>query len=381
MSRIGTSLPPSKSAPAKADGLGSSSKIRPSVPTLPLSTTDEVMHKETQPSKDEDIDDVGIRPSVLSGLDEEVLLQARIIKARGKLWTPSLEKLLRQWRRQISTRHRGHALLNAQLTRRNYFVGLPAVLLAAIAASAIFSSFQNCDKSVNLTVFSSNSTSSTEQLSSPECTTALAVRIIAGIFTVLAAIFSGLNMFLNYGATSQQHKNSADSYEALTRTIDEILQSPIPIRNDAILEIQSIRKQYDDVSKGAPSLPPEYNVDLSYNYVADDHTHRESSLRPFAPPSPGEVSSATATKISPHLDDLRIVVENGHEDDEVTLPFDLDAVAPEEITNIRSKQQLYPALAKALQFEMQRLDDHDRSRRVSKEKRRRDKHVHQDVEV
>lgn len=313
-------------------------------------------------------------------VDEETLLHAQIIKARGKMWTPALEKLLRQWRRQISTRVGGHIETARVYARRNYLVGVPSVILGAVAASTMFSSFQNCDQSLSLTVFanatSTNSTSEIfKSIDAKECTTSVVIRIVSGVIALLAAVLSGLHVFLNYSGKAEQHKNSSDAYEALTRTIDEILQSPVNIRNDPVVEIQSIRRQYDDVAKGAPSLSEKYQVDLSYAYVGagvgalsprtaalGGGVSSPQLLKPFIPPTPAEVEALNASR---HIDTnvlKEVIVEDGKEDEQVVLPFDLDAVAPEDLTNIRSRQQLYPNLAKALQFELQRLNNHEESR-------------------
>lgn len=300
-------------------------------------------------------------------VDEETLLQAQVIKARGKLWTPALEKLLRQWRRQISTRQSGHIETGRIAARRNYIVGVPSVLLSAVAASGMFSSFQNCNQSLNLSIFS-NSTEVIKEVASSNsnCITSVVVRVLAGVFAILTTIFSGLSMFLNYGATSEQHKNSADAYESLNRIIDEILQSPVTIRNDPIVEIQTIRRQYDDVAKGAPSLPAKYSVDLSYAYAGEQA--KSQLLKPFLPPSPDEVEKHLSQRVDNISVLKEVIVDDGNDHESVVLPFDLDAVAPEDLTNIRSRQQLYPNLAKALAFEMQRLDRHGESRSDHSEK-------------
>lgn len=300
--------------------------------------------------------------SAALNIDEETLLQAQLIKARGKLWTPALEKLLRQWRRQISTRQTGHLATGRTFARRNYIVGLPSVLLSAVAASGMFSSFQNCNQAINLSIFSNTSEVIREVVTS-NCTTAVVVRVIAGVFALMTLVFSGLSMFLNYGAKAEQHKNSADAYEALNRIIDEILQSPVTIRNDPVVEIQTIRRQYDDVAKGSPSLDEKYRVDLSYTYAGSEEA-KSQLLKPFLPPTPADVEKHEA-RLSQHVDTnvlKEVIIDNGQDNESVIIPFDLDAVAPEELTNIRSRQQLYPNIEKALQFELQRLDRHGESR-------------------
>lgn len=179
-------------------------------------------------------------------------LQNKLLSARNKLWTPELDRLLRNWKRQIGKRENGHNNLARKYNRRHYIFGLPAILLAAILSSGVLSTFQNC------------SDCSGSQ-GTVECEIIQYLRLIFGLLGIVNTALVGFQTFMNYQEEAEKHKSAADDYGSLFRLLDSMILMPGPIRGDPITSLQNIRSRYDDLVRRSPSLPKKYNVDLSYN--------------------------------------------------------------------------------------------------------------------
>jgi len=200
--------------------------------------------------------------------------QNKLLSARNKLWTPELDRLLRNWKRQIGKREGGHNNLARKYNRRHYIFGLPAILLAAILSSGILSTFQNCDDC--------NGNQGTV-----ECEIIQYLRLVFGLLGIVNTALVGFQTFMNYQEEAEKHKSAADDYGSLFRLLDSMILMPGPIRGDPITSLQNIRSRYDDLVRRSPSLPKKYNVDLSYNV----------NCSMTAPPPP-PLNSATTGNIS-----------------------------------------------------------------------------------
>mgnify|MGYP003554141236 CR=1 FL=1 len=276
---------------------------------------------------------------------EDELYHAKLISMRNKFWTPELEKLFRKWRKQIGKKQQAHKLYCRKYMKRHYIIGVPATLLSAVVSAGVFITFRNCLEG--------------ELGCYPIAD--MIIRLISGIISLFSMVLSALFVFLGYQATAEQHKNAADSYEALLRDIDSTLKMPISFRGDPINTLQRFRDNFDDLAKNSPSLPSEYDIDLLYNVLDDDK-------RELVPPAPCNVSSVPqdTDKLAQLLNDsshssnpksveLKIVNDYDTSDDEkeVTLGFDIESMRPDEISkNMRLNRQ---ETSKALTFELERF--------------------------
>jgi len=175
--------------------------------------------------------------------------------ARVRLWTSDLDRLLRRWKEQIGKRQLGHAKQARKFSQRHYIIGIPATLLGAVVTTGILSTFKNCDNC--------------DDLKSAKCAADQWIRLAMGLLGFLFAALSALQTFMNYQESSEKHKNAASDFENLHRVIETLIQVPGAVRGDPVATLHNLRDQYTALVRGAPQLPKEYSVDLTYKFSGE----------------------------------------------------------------------------------------------------------------
>lgn len=315
------------------------------------------------------------RPRTLEyNLTEEEIQRAHLIAARSKLWTPELEKLLRRWRTQIGRRQIGHRRSERCANMMYYVLGIPTAVLGAIASTGVIATFQQCADSPD----------------SVRCIAEEWIRFIMGLLGLLAVIMAATTTFLDLGGTREKHKTAVDSYSELVHEIDMLLRLPIHMREDPIATVQSIRDRFDDVSKSSPSISSSYDAALGWNVdgAAGDYVVGSGGAEPFrARLIPHMLSQHVLGRTHPQTSDTprpdasqltkvlldeideqtkkviearrRIAASNDYdtddEDKEVTIAFDPDRVRPGDLNIDPMRREMEASLAKALEFELERL--------------------------
>lgn len=271
--------------------------------------------------------------------------------ARTRLWTPDLDRLLRRWKEQIGKRQEGHARQARKLSRRHYIIGIPTTLLSVVVTTGVLSTFRNC--------------SDCEDLDSARCEADQWIRLVMGLLGFLAVALSALMTFMNYQELSEQHKNASSDFENLHRVIETLLQVPASVRGDPVSTLHNLRDQYTALVRGAPQLPKEYAVYLTYKFKGP------------TPPSPTQIQIPSDTSpLRKLLDDessgardkikrwtKRSSLEDG---EEIEIGFDLDSTpAPKNKAALKAalltaerEGQVQKSLSRAIEFELQRLDTH-----------------------
>jgi hypothetical protein len=242
-----------------------------------------------------------------------------------------------------------------------YVLGIPTAVLGAIASTGVIATFQQCADSPD----------------SVRCIAEEWIRFVMGLLGLLAVIMAATTTFLDLGGTREKHKSAVDSYGELVHAIDMILRLPIHMREDPIATVQSIRDRFDDVSKSSPSISTSYDAALGWNVdgAAGDHVvepfHKMMSrhILPRRENNTPRPDASQLTKIL--LDEIdeqtqkviearrRIAASNDYdtddEDKEVTIAFDPDRVRPGELNVDPMRREMEASLAKALEFELERL--------------------------
>jgi len=205
-------------------------------------------------------------------------------KSRAKLWTPECDKLLRRWKKQIAARQRIHNDISRQYKQRHYYLGIPGIILGMIVASGTFSTFANCD-----TCGSNNDTASAPSSSSSlvSCQANEWIRLVMGIVGIVSSIVAGLMTFLDYQSAAEDHKSASDEYDSMYRQLDTTLLLPGYARGDVVATLQSLRSQYDSIAKRSPTLPKKYDLELTYEVVANGSVQTRGPV----PPQPAFFSS------------------------------------------------------------------------------------------
>ena len=92
--------------------------------------------------------------------------------------------------------------------------------------------------------------------------------------SILVAIFSGLQTFLDYPAPAGRHQAAAIEYGILRREVEEALtQIGIPDHLNDIFP--AVRKRWDAVDKQAPDMPQRFH-DIALQIVVPERANRRA---------------------------------------------------------------------------------------------------------
>ena len=143
----------------------------------------------------------------------------------------NLVETLAEWQLGLRIFHRAHSRAATSYERGNIALGLPTVILTAIAGTTVFTTM----------------TSGTEDW----------VKVLTGVMSMAAAVLAALQTFLRYSELSERHRAAAQSYGVLRREIEEVLAQvnstpPQPVPPDFM---KSFRERWDAVDSASPNLP------------------------------------------------------------------------------------------------------------------------------
>lgn len=142
------------------------------------------------------------------------------------------QETFEQWQRGLRIFHRAHSRAATSFERKNIALGLPTVILTAIAGTTVFATIE----------------------SSPETW----VKVLTGAMSLAAAVLAALQTFLRYAELSERHKAAAQKYGMLRRELEEALAQaatvtpPTPLPADFT---KSFRERWDALDSQVPNLP------------------------------------------------------------------------------------------------------------------------------
>jgi hypothetical protein len=114
-------------------------------------------------------------------------------------------------------------------TRKNYWLGVPAVLLSAAVGTSVFAALgKNVDPLIQIAV---------------------------GAVSVLAAVLSALQTFFRWGDLASKHRAAAAEYGALKREIDELLARYAAGAEVLDEDVTRVHERMDTLSRDVPELP------------------------------------------------------------------------------------------------------------------------------
>lgn len=141
--------------------------------------------------------------------------------------------LITTWLNGVTIAHVAHCKLSADYKQRGRMLGLIVTIISTIVGTSIFGA-------INL---------SNNQL----------VLAIAGLISVMAAILSGVNTFLNYSDLTSAHYDASKKYGKLRRQIEKI-KACTNDSNSLDQAIKDIKAQWDALNEETPVIP-----ERSYN--------------------------------------------------------------------------------------------------------------------
>lgn len=111
---------------------------------------------------------------------------------------PNNQQILEEWYKRVSVTQLAHYRSASHFGRRNYWLGIPSVILATVVGTTVFATLAK----------------------TPDVLTQIAV----GIASVTAAVLTSLQTFLGYSERSEKHRLAGAKYGALGREM-EILRA------------------------------------------------------------------------------------------------------------------------------------------------------------
>jgi predicted permease len=112
----------------------------------------------------------------------------------------SIRSLLGEWATRNMVALEAHYNAARSFANLNYWIGIPAVIFAAIVGTSVFASLK---KDVDIYI-----------------------KITIASFSIIAAILSALQTFLKYNERSEKHRLAGARYAAIKREIEQLLAIP-----------------------------------------------------------------------------------------------------------------------------------------------------------
>ena len=170
-------------------------------------------------------------PSLWEGIAKSL---ATRLDAMNRPVLPDMVSILKAYQtnaHECAALHREECVVN---DRRHLWLGIPTLCIATVVGSSVFASLAS-DKPGTLVVVST------------------------GLLSILAAVLSALQTFLDFSKRAQAHKTAADSYSAIIRNIDlalgKLQQAQSETSAGELLSIvDKIGVQYADVDKASPNV-------------------------------------------------------------------------------------------------------------------------------
>lgn len=158
------------------------------------------------------------------------------------VWTSETERTLLSWREKCTMYRYLHKETAGYFHRWHLFIGLPCVILAAVAGTSAWSSMETNPSVViedNTVVDSSPTTWAW----------------LTSITTSLLAILTSVQTFLNMEGRSKAHKHIGDGYGRLSHQITRELTLPKRKRQLASIFLDHVMKEYDRLHESSDLVP------------------------------------------------------------------------------------------------------------------------------
>jgi hypothetical protein len=161
-----------------------------------------------------------------------------------------MDDILRQaadYERNYSIVGRAHYLESGRLAARNRWLGIPVVIITAVVGTTIFGTLnENPDP---------------------------ALRIAAGLISLLGTVLSSLQTTLGYAQAAERHKAAGARYRAIARRVKTFAlkyrAAPTDQRHSAIAELESLNKELEDLAAESPNVPDSSYEKAAREYEAD----------------------------------------------------------------------------------------------------------------
>lgn len=134
--------------------------------------------------------------------------------------------VLNEWYRRTSVTQRAHYLSADHFSKRKYWLGVPAVVLATIVGTSVFAALSL----------------------KPDPW----LQILIGLASLAAATLTSLQTLLGYSERAEKHRLAGARYGALGRELEMMLLTGAPISS---AQTESVREKLDALALESPDTP------------------------------------------------------------------------------------------------------------------------------
>ena len=140
------------------------------------------------------------------------------------------DTVLRLWDTQLRTLHAGHWDAARRFEGSNLAFGVSTAVMSAIAGTAAFASLQEGS--------------------------ATWMRIVAGAFSIVAAIVSSAQTYYKSSEQAEKHRLAATKFGQLRRQLEQLIALGLPPDEGRRADVLSqIRTQWGEIDGESPALP------------------------------------------------------------------------------------------------------------------------------
>lgn len=173
------------------------------------------------------------------------------------------KKILDDWHRSLVILHRAHWEAASYFEDRNFWLGLAAAVVSAVAGTTVFATLEG----------------------SPS----VLVRGLVGAFSIVAAMLSAIQAFLRSSEVAARHKAAGVKFGQLRREIEQTQLVGLPTGvTEKEAALKDFRDRWDEAESSVAPVPGAIFKRVSRN-VAKYEGERQDS------PPPGEAASGPAT--------------------------------------------------------------------------------------
>lgn len=141
------------------------------------------------------------------------------------------ERVLMVWYRRARESQFAHYRSASRYAFLARLLGIPSVVLSAVAGTALFATLQ-------------------------KETTSFDLRLALGLISVLAGVLAALQTFLGLGARADRHRAAGSAYGAVRREIEQYHAVPPPRTAEAVKAVMNrLRERLDAIAEKAPDVP------------------------------------------------------------------------------------------------------------------------------
>jgi SMODS and SLOG-associating 2TM effector domain family 4 len=136
----------------------------------------------------------------------------------------SERQVAEEWYDRVALTQHGHYVAALYFSRRQYWIGIPVVLLTAIVGTSVFASIQQ----------------------KPD----LWLQIAVGLMSIAATVLACLQTFLGYTDRAEKHRLAGARYGAVGRQLELMLA-----RDSGWDVLDTMKQQLDTLAQESPNIP------------------------------------------------------------------------------------------------------------------------------